>query len=180
MPGLALKSSLVAMVAAVAMAPAAAQAQIAIARSPATGPDLGTMVRGSGATTFNISNSGMVTRTSGNGIRISNSSVSPSTITISCGFLNVQNLCALRPIRVTIQPVASSTAYITQFTVGSPTGNLIWATAAPPPASSVTFDFKPLGLFGTGSFTLGMDVWTAGGVGSGTYTFDYTVTASFL
>ena len=165
---------------AAAFTPAVAEAQIAISRSPATGPNLGRMVRGSGATAFAIGTNGAVTRTTGDGIRISTSSVSAPTFTISCGFLNVQNLCALRQIRVTVQPGASANARITRFTVSNPTGNVVYAGAAPVPASSLTFDLKPLGLFGTGTFTLGMDVFTAAGLSSGTHNFDYTVTASFI
>lgn len=163
-----------------ALAPPAAQAQIAISRSPATGPDLGRMVRGSGATVFVVGANGAVTRTTGDGIRISSNSVSAPTFTLSCGFLNLQNLCAMRQIRVTVQPGASASARITRFTVSNPTGSVMYAGAAPAPASSLTFDLKPLGLFGSGTFTLGMDVFTAAGLASGTYNFDYTVTARFI
>jgi hypothetical protein len=102
-------------------------------------------------------------------------------VTISCGLLNLSGLCALRQIRVTVQPVASSTAQITKFTVGGVQGNILWAIGSPPvPGPSLTFDLKPLGLLGTGSFTLGMDVWTAAGLASGNYHFDYVVTAAFI
>ncbi|WP_448798903.1 hypothetical protein [Brevundimonas sp.] len=102
-------------------------------------------------------------------------------MTISCGLLNLSGLCALRQIRVTVQPVASSTSQITKFTVGGVQGNILWAIGSPPtPGPSLSFDLKPLGLLGTGSFTLGMDVWTAAGLASGNYHFDYVVTATFI
>lgn len=175
--------SLLAVVAAVCalVAPSTAEAQIEISHSPTVAPALGTMVRGGSATTFTIGTNGSVTRVSGDGIRISSNSATAPTVTISCGFLNLNGLCALRQVRVTIQPVPNSNAQITKFVVGSVTGNLLWATGgAPVPASSVTFDLKPLGLLGTGSFTLGMDVQVAGGLASGNYNFDYIVTASFI
>lgn len=161
-------------------APDKAAAQLQISHSPSTAPDLGRMVRGSGATSFTIAPNGTVTRTSGDGIRLSSGGATSPTITISCGFLNLSNLCALRRIRVTVQPIPNSNAQITQFTVSSLTGNLLWATTAPTPASSLTFDMLPLGLLGTGSFTLGMDVWTSGALASGTYSFGYTVNVAFL
>jgi hypothetical protein len=159
---------------------APAHAQIAISRSPTTAPVLGAIVRDSGASTFAVSTGGTVTRTSGNAIRLSSASVTPPTITLSCGFLNLENLCALRQIRVTVQAVANSNAKITQFHVGSLTGNVLYAGATPPAAPSLSFDLTPLGLLGTGSFTLGMDIWISGGLASGQYAFDYIVTATFI
>lgn len=163
------------------VAPTNAAAQIQISHSPTIAPDLGRMVRGSSATTFTVSNGGTVTRASGDGIRISSNSATAPTVTISCGLLNLSGLCALRQIRVTVQPVASSSAQITKFTVGGVQGNILWAIGSPPVAGpSLSFDLKPLGLLGTGSFTLGMDVWTAAGLSSGNYHFDYVVTATFI
>ena len=162
-------------------APSRAAAQIQISHSPSLAPNLGTMVRGSTATTFTVAANGSVTQTSGNGIRITSGGATSPTVTISCGLLNLSGLCALRQIRVTIQPAVSSSAQITKFYISSITGNVLMATGAlPAPASSITFDLKPLGLLGTGTFTLGMDVFTAAGLSSGTYNFDYTVTAAFL
>jgi len=157
-----------------------AHAQIAVSYSPAGSPALGRIVRDSGASTFTISTSGTVTRTSGSAIRLSSASVTPPTITISCGFLNLDNFCALRQVRVTVQAVSNSNAQITHFYIGSLAGNLLWAGTAPSSGPSMTFDLKPLGLLGTGTFTLGMDVWISGGLTSGSYTFDYIVTASFI
>ncbi|MGV3580515.1 MAG: hypothetical protein ACO1OJ_16240 [Brevundimonas sp.] len=162
------------------IAPTTAAAQIQISTT-SNAPALGSMVRGSSATTFTVTNGGTVTRTSGDGIRVRSTSVTAPTVTISCGLLNLSGLCALRQIRVTVQPVASSTSQITKFTVGGVQGNILWAIGSPPtPGPSLSFDLKPLGLLGTGSFTLGMDVWTAAGLASGNYHFDYVVTATFI
>lgn len=159
--------------------PAAAQLQVTA--SPAVAPGLGTMVRGSTATTFTVTTAGAVSRTSGDGIRITSGGATAPTVTISCGFLNLSSLCAARQVRVTIQPVTNADSQITKFYVSSLTGNLVTVTGTnPAPASSVTFDLRPLGLLGTGSFTLGMDVFTAAGIASGNYRFDYMVTASFI
>lgn len=159
---------------------APAHAQIQVAYSPTGSPALGRIVRDSGASTFTISTSGAVTRTSGSAIRLSGASVTPPTITISCGFLNLDGLCALRQVRVTVQAVPNANAKITHFYISSLLGNLLYAGQTPPSGSSMTFDLKPLGLLGTGSFTLGMDVWISGALASGTYTFDYVVTATFI
>lgn len=157
-----------------------AQAQLAVTPSPATSPVLGTVIRGTSATTFTISPSGSVTRVSGDAIRLTSTGVTAPTITISCGLLNLSSLCALRQIRVTVHPLPNANASITMFRVNSLSGNLLWAGTAPAPAQSLTFDLKPLGLLGTGSFVLGMDVLVAAGVSSGPHTFDYTVTATFI
>lgn len=162
------------------VAPTSASAQIQISTT-SNAPALGTMVRGSSATTFTVTNGGTVTRASGDGIRVHNTSVTAPTVTISCGLLNLSGLCALRQIRVTVQPVTNSSSQITKFTVGGVQGNILWAIGSPPtPGPSLTFDLKPLGLLGTGSFTLGMDVWTAAALASGNYHFDYVVTATFI
>jgi hypothetical protein len=159
---------------------APAHAQIAISRSPLTSPVLGLVVNSSSASTFTVSTSGAVTRTSGNHIRLSSASVTPPTITISCGFLNLDNFCALRQVRVTVTAVSNPNARITGFHITSLLGNLLYAGQTPPSGPSMTFDLKPLGLLGTGSFTLGMDVWVSGGLSSSQYTFDYVVTATFI
>ena len=55
--------------------PGVAHAQLAVSRSPAAAPALGNTIRGGSATTFQITSDGVVTRASGNAIRISSSSV---------------------------------------------------------------------------------------------------------
>lgn len=168
-------------VCALATSASPAAAQLQVTASPAIAPNLGTMVRGSSATTFTVTTGGSVSRTSGDGIRITSGGATAPRVTISCGLLNLSGLCALRQVRVTVQPVTNANAQITKFYVGSIAGNLLMATGAnPTPAASLTFDLKPLGLLGTGSFTLGMDVWTAAGLASGNYHFDYVVTATFI
>jgi hypothetical protein len=159
---------------------APAHAQIAVNYSPATSPVLGRITRDSGASTFTVSTSGAVSKTSGAAIRLSSASVTPPTVTISCGFLNLDNFCALRQVRVTVTAVPNANAKITGFHISGLLGNLLWAGTAPPSGPSMTFDLKPLGLLGTGTFTLGMDVWISGGLASGQYTFDYVVTATFI
>lgn len=157
-----------------------AQADPTVTRSPATAPTLGTTIRGSSATTFSITTAGAVSRTSGNAIRLTTSSVTTPTITINCGLLNLNGLCALRYIRVTITPVAGSgPATITRLRVGSMTGGVYRSGSAPAEGSSLTFDLNPLGLFTTATFKLGMDVQLAANAASGNTTFDYLITVQF-
>lgn len=157
--------------------PAAAQ----ISHTPATAPVLGTTVRGSSATTFSVSTAGVVTRTSGNAIRLSSSSVTPPTISINCGLLNLGSLCLARYIRVTITPVAGGTASISKFRVGSLTGGATYRSgSAPAEAATLVFDINPLGLFSTANFVLGMDMTLAANAPSGAYTFDYVVTIQLV
>lgn len=161
------------------LAAGSAHADPTVTRSPATAPVLGTTIRGSSATTFSITTAGAVSRTSGNAIRLSSSSVTTPTITINCGLLNLNGLCALRYIRVTITPVAASPAQITRLRVGSMTGGVYRTGSAPAEASSLVFDLNPLGLFTTATFKLGMDVQLAAGAASGLQTFDYMITVQF-
>lgn len=160
--------------------PRTAVAQLQVAHSPATAPTLGTTIRGSSATTFTITAAGAVTRASGNAIRLSSASVTTPTITISCGLLNISSLCALRSIRVTIVPVTGTgPAKIVKLRVGSLSG-ASYSGSAPAEAASLTFDLQPLGLFGTATFKLGMDVQLNAGAASGNQLYDYQVTATFL
>ena len=46
--------------------------------------------------------------------------------------------------------------------------------------ASLTFDLRPIGVSRSASFPLGMDVLLAAAADSGTDTFTYTVTATFL
>jgi len=154
----------------------AASAQVTIGRSPATAPVLGTTVRGSTATVFSISSTGAVTRLSGTAIRLSSASVTVPTISIYCNLSN----CITRRMRVTITPAGqSSNASIVNFRVSNLTGASYY-TGAPAEASSITFDLNPIGLLGTATFKLAMDVQLAAGSGLGVETFNYTVTAQLL
>lgn len=156
-----------------------AAAQLSVSRSPGgTAPAIGAVVRGSAATTFSISTSGAVTRTAGNAIRLSTASVTPPTITIACGFTLLT--CQLRDVRVVITASgASDDGSISRFRMGALSGGS-YRNNAPGEGASLTFDLRPIGSGRSVSFPLGMDVLLAAGADSGTDTFTYTVTASFL
>ena len=157
-----------------------AQANPTVTRSPATAPTLGTVIRGSSATTFSVTAAGAVTRTSGDAIRLTSSSVTTPTITINCGLLNLSGLFALRYVRVTITPVTGTgPATITRLRVASLTGGAYRTGSAPAAASTLTFDLNPLGLLTTATFKLGMDVQLAANATSGNQTFDYLITVQF-
>lgn len=161
--------------------PGVAHAQLAVTRSPATGPVLDKTIRGVTVTTFSISTAGAVTRTSGDAIRLGASSVTAPSLSISCGLLNVSGLCALRYVRITISPVTGSgPAQVTRLRVGSLSGATYRTGSAPSAAGALSFDLNPLGLFGTAVFNLGMDVQLAANAASGPQTFDYIVTAEFV
>lgn len=156
-----------------------AEAQISVSQSPAIAPDLGKVIAGSAPTTFNITADGVVTRTSGNAIRLSNGSVTTPTISISCALLNLVNLCAARYMQITVQPAGGSgPASVNMFRLGSLQG-ASFRDGQPTPASAITFVLNPMGL-GTTTFKLGMDVSVAAGAASGQKLFSYTVTAIFL
>lgn len=162
-------------------APGHALAQATVTRSPATAPTLGTTIRGTSATTFSISTSGAVTRVSGNAIRLSSGSVTAPTITVNCGLLNLSGLCALRHVRVTITPApGSGPAAISRLRVGSLSGASYRSGSGPVEGSSLSFDLNPLGLLGSATFRLGMDVVLAANASSGTYGFDYVVTVELV
>lgn len=156
-----------------------AAAQLSISRSPSgTSPVIGTVVRGSAATTFSISTAGVVTRTSGNAIRLSTTSLTPPTITIHCGLTLVS--CLVRDVRVVITASgASDDGSITRFRIGSLSGGT-YRTGAPAEGANLTFDLRPIGAGRSVTFPLGMDVLLTAGADSGTDTFTYTVTATFL
>ncbi len=158
----------------------AGQARAQVARTPATAPILGTTVRGTSATTFSVSTSGVVTRLSGNAIRLSSASVTVPTISVSCGVLNLAGLCALRYLRVTITPVTGGQAAISKFRVANLSGATYRTGSAPAEAASLTFDLNPLGLTATATFTLAMDMVLAANAPTGAYTFDYVVTISLV
>ena len=158
-----------------------AAADLQITQSPATAPILGRTVRGTAVTTFSVSTAGAVTRKSGDAIRLSGSSVTPPTVTIGCGLLNLSGLCALRYVRVTITPVTGvSPARITRLRIGPLSGGASYRTTAPSEGGSLTFDLNPLGLLSTATFSLGMDVELGANAASGAYTYDYIVTVQFV
>lgn len=153
-----------------------ARAQISINRSPATAPVLGTVVRGSAATTFSISAAGVVTRPTGNAIRLRSTTVTVPTVAITCG---TNSNCANRDVRVVVTASgASDDASISRFRIGALTG-ATYRTTAPAEGASLTFDLRPIGRSSSASFPLGMDVVLAAASDSGADTFTYTVTATF-
>lgn len=161
--------------------PMVAHAQATVTRSPATAPALGTTIRGNATTVFSISPTGTVTRVSGNAIRLSSSSVTTPTLTVNCGLLNLSGLCALRFVRVTITPVTGSgPATISKLRIGSLSGASYRSGSAPAEATSLVFDLNPLGLLGSASFRLGMDVTLPADAASGTHTYNYIVTVSLV
>lgn len=157
-----------------------AHAQATVTRSPATAPTLGVTIRGTAPTTFSISSTGAVTRTSGNAIRLTSGRVTTPMLSINCGLLNLSGLCALRYVRITITPVGSSSATITRFRTGTLNGATYRSGSAPAEGATLTFDINPLGLLSTATFQLGMDVTLAANAPSGTYGFDYVVTVQLV
>ncbi|GAA0620551.1 hypothetical protein GCM10009422_15270 [Brevundimonas kwangchunensis] len=159
--------------------PGVAHAQLAVSRSPATAPVLGNTIRGSSATTFQITSDGVVTRASGNAIRISSSSVTTPTITMTCN--SFASVCYQRYVRVTITPVSGSgPAEISRLRVGSLSGTTYRTGSAPAESASLQFDLNPLGWYGSATFKLGMNVLLAANAASGTDTYDYLVTVQFV
>lgn len=154
-----------------------AAAQISISRSPVTSPVIGTVVRGSTATTFSVSTAGVVTRVSGDAIRLSSTSITQPTITLTCG---TDTNCKHKDVRVTITSGGTSgSGSITLFRIGTLTG-ATYRTTAPANAASLTFDLRPLGQSRSANFILGMDVLLAAAANSGAHAFTFTVTATFL
>ncbi|WP_461344311.1 hypothetical protein [Brevundimonas sp. GN22] len=157
-----------------------AAAQLSVSRSPAEAPTLGRTIRGQSTTIFSVSTSGVVTRVSGDSIRLSTSSVRTPTITVSCGFNSLSSLCALRPIRVTITPAGGQgPATITRLRVANLRG-ATYRSGSPAEGATVSFDLDPLGLFRDATFDLGMDVRLNGAAPGGEHPFDYLVTAQLL
>lgn len=162
-------------------APAAASAQLRVTTTPAGAPVLGNTIRGSSATVFSVSTSGVVTRASGNAIRLGSGVVTPPTVTVDCGFLNLSGLCALRSVRITITPVSGAgSASITRLRVTGVSGFAYQSGSAPAEASSISFDIHPIGLFGSAVFRLGMDIQLAANSPSGVQPASFIVTAQFI
>lgn len=155
-----------------------AAAQITVQRTPSSvTPNLGQVIRGSSPTTFSISTAGVVTRTSGDAIRMTSGNVTPPTIVIIC---QLDIVCNLRNMRITVQVAGSSgIASITNLRVTA-THGLIYYIAPPSSGSSITFETLPIGLNLGATFIIGMDVLVppSGPTGYGTY--NYIVTATLL
>lgn len=153
-----------------------AAAQFSISRSPVTSPVLGVVMNGSTATTFSVSTAGVVSRLSGDAIRVSSSSVTPPTITLNCE----QSCNSSREFRITVTATgASGDSRIARFRIGALTGARYQSTA-PAEAASLTFDIKVEDRRVPMSFILGMDILLAAAANSGTQAFSFTVTATQL
>jgi hypothetical protein len=162
-----------AIVAAATLAASPAAAQVAVSRSPATAPSLGRVVAGSSTTVFSVSAGGAVTRTSGDAIRLTTAGVTAPTVTVTC--MTLVN-CTLRDVRVTVTASGGSGgASITRFRIGTLSGGT-YRTSAPAEGASLTFDLRPLGMGGSASFPLGVDVSvTAGSLGDASYSYSISV-----
>lgn len=161
-------------------APGLAKAQIAVSRTAGINPQLGVAIRGSTATTFSVSTSGAVTRTSGDAIRMTTGSVRVPTISVSCGAKPNTDDCRNSHIRIYIVPVSSAgPASITRFRVTSISNGSFDAGSPPAEGATLTFDLNPLGNR-TATFDLGMDVRITAGAASGLDTYDYYVVAQVL
>ncbi|WP_122464521.1 MULTISPECIES: hypothetical protein [Brevundimonas] len=177
---IAIIAALVAGLALLSVASASAAQAPTVSRSPATSPQLGRVIAGATTTTFSISTAGAVTRTSGDAIRLTNTSVTAPTVTISCGLLNLNSVCALRNIRVTVTATgATGETRIVRLRAGTLTGSTYRAGGVRE-GTTLTFDINPIGILGSASFPLGMDVQVDAGAQPGADSFTYTVTAQFL
>jgi hypothetical protein len=152
-----------------------AAAQISILRSPVTSPVIGIVMNGSTATTFSVSTAGVVSRVSGDAIRVSSSSVTPPTITLNC-----LSSCKNDEYRITVTATgASGDSRITRFRIGTLRGGR-YRSAVPAEAASLTFDVRIEDRGTPLTFILGMDILLAAAANSGTQTFTFTVTATQL
>jgi len=158
---------------------APAMAQISVSRTPAANaPVLGAVIRGGTTSTFSVSTAGVVTRTSGDAIRLTGGSVTAPSFSVVC---NLDILCNLRYIRITVQTTgASGPPTITKFRVSGLTGTTYRQGSAPAEASVLTFDLNPFILPAYANFTVGMDVQVPAGTASGVDTFTFSVTATQL
>jgi hypothetical protein len=159
-----------------AVPPAAAEVTVTLPAS--TTPALGEIVAGTMPTVFRIGVDGTVTRISGDAVRLSNAPVTPPTMRLTCGLLNLANLCLLRNIRITMAPQASGTlAAVTMFRIGAVSGTT-FSGGAPVDASTMNFQLNPMGL-GVVTIQFGMDITVAPGQ-RGTTTTRYIVNADFV
>lgn len=158
-----------------AVVPAEA-ADITVTRSVASAPVLGRVVRGSAATTYSISTSGLVTRTAGNAIRLSNAAVTVPVITISC---SRSHDCSYRSIRIIIAPSGKwGDAEIVKLRRGTVSG-LASSVSPVSEGSILVFDLPALGSSRQASFPIGMDVRLDANADGGVHLFSYTVVADY-
>jgi len=160
-----------------ATAPAAAEVTVTLA-APTT-PALGEIVAGTMPTVFRIGVDGSVTRISGDAVRLSNAPVTPPTMRLTCGLLNLANLCLIRNIRITMAPQASGTlASVTMFHIGAISGST-FSGGTPPDASTMNFQLNPVGLGNVVTIQFGMDITVAAGQ-RGAAATRYTVNTDFV
>ncbi|MES2033831.1 MAG: hypothetical protein V4466_06625 [Pseudomonadota bacterium] len=158
----------------------AGQAAAQVSLAPKPSPVLGTTIRGTSPTTFRITTSGIVTRLSGDAIRLSNSVITTPTVSFNCGLLNLGGLCALRALRVTLSPMPGSAAAISRFRVSNLSGATYRTGSAPAEAQVLVFELNALGLLSTASFVVGMDVVLDAGATPGAHGFPFTVMVELL
>lgn len=157
---------------------APAAAEVTVTLPAATTPALGEIVRGTMPTVFRIGVDGSVTRVSGDAVRLSSAPVTPPTMRLTCGLLNLANLCLVRNIRISMAPQTSGTlASVTMFHIGALSGTTF--TGGPPAdASTMNFQLSPMGL-GVVTIQFGMDITVAAGQTGATVT-RYAVNADFV
>ncbi len=156
-----------------------AAAEVTVTLPAATTPALGEIVAGTMPTVFRIGMDGSVTRISGDAVRLSAAPVTPPTMRLTCGLLNLASLCLVRNIRITMAPQASGTiASLTMFHIGSVAGTT-FSGGAPADASTMNFQLNPMGLGNVVVIQFGMDITVAAGQRGATVT-RYTVNADFV
>lgn len=156
-----------------------AAAEVTVTLPAPTTPALAEIVAGTLPTVFRIGVDGSVTRISGDAVRLSNAPVTPPTMRLTCGLLNLASLCLVRNIRITMAPQVSGTlAAVTMFRVGAVSGTT-FSGGPPAAASTMNFQLNPMGLGNVVVIQFGMDITVAPGQRGATVT-RYSVTADFV
>jgi hypothetical protein len=149
-----------------------------------TPPNLGKLVRGNSDSVFTIAaDTGAVTSSLGNGAaRVGNlSTTTTQTVSVKCA-----SNCKGVTVSVVVTANNAGPINITEFNVGTLSGNVSgsWQTPLPAAGTSMTFQFTfdnagNNAASKTATFKLGMKVKAAAnGNSTGTLTFPYSVTAS--
>lgn len=160
------------------LAAAPAAAEVTVTLPAATTPALGEIVRGTMPTVFRIGVDGLVTRISGDAVRLRSTPVTPPTMRLTCGLLNLSSLCLARNIRITMAPQASGTlGSVTMFRIGALSGTT-FVSGPPADGSTMNFQLNPMGL-GVVTIQFGMDVTVAAGQ-TGVTAPRYSVNADFV
>lgn len=141
-------------------------------------PDLGTVVTGSGNSTFDISTSGTITRVSGTATASASVTTAP-VVTVSCS--GSTSGCRNANVNVVIAATGTPTrraGSLTNFTVTM--GSAVLVTA-PSGTNPVSFTIQPVPAGSSRSFTVGFDFPIFGdtsGLGTGFSSSSFSVTAS--